>query len=248
MKKAFFLSDAHLGARYIANKREHEGRLVKFLDSIKEEAAEIYLMGDILDYWYEYKYVVPRGHVRFLGKLADLADSGVKIYWLTGNHDVWLFDYLANEVGLTVLKGNTLKEIMGCRFMLSHGDDVGYQKPTYRFTRWCFYNRVCQWLYASVHPRWTYPLATGWSQQNRVSRSIEEENKMKEVCCNRLEEFCRSHMAQHPDVVHYVFGHIHLARQLKLDESHTMTILGDWIEQFTYASFDGNKVELHFLD
>ena len=89
MKKAYFISDAHLGARYISDKREHEMRLVRFLDSIKDDAAELYLMGDILDYWYEYKYVVPRGHVRFLGKLAELADAGVKIFWFTGNHDVW---------------------------------------------------------------------------------------------------------------------------------------------------------------
>lgn len=244
MKKAYFLSDAHLGARYIANKREHEGRLVAFLDSIKDDAAELYLLGDILDYWYEYKYVVPRGHVRFLGKLAELADAGVKIFWFTGNHDVWLFDYLANEIGLKVIKGNTMMEIMGKQFLLSHGDDVGYQKPTYRFTRWCFYNRVCQWLYASIHPRWTYPIATGWSQQNRISRSQDYEDRLKEVCCKRLATFCDEHAAKHPEVQHYVFGHIHLAQQVALDENRTMTIIGDWIDQFTYAVFDGNEMRL----
>lgn len=244
MKKAYFISDSHLGASYITDKREHEGRLVNFLDSIKEDAAELYLMGDILDYWYEYKHVVPRGHVRFLGKLAELADAGVKIYWFTGNHDVWLFDYLSSEIGLTVIKSNTIMDIMGQRFLLSHGDDVGYQKPMYRLTRWCFYNRVCQWLYASIHPRWTYPIANGWSQHNRVTRSIEEENKAKEVCCQRLERFCTEHMNQHPEVRHYVFGHIHLARQLQLAGDRSMTILGDWIDQFTYATFDGEKVEL----
>ena len=244
MKKVYFISDSHLGASYITNKREHEGRLVNFLDTIKEDAAELYLMGDILDYWYEYKNVVPRGHVRFLGKLAELADSGVKIYWFTGNHDVWLFDYLSSEIGLKVIKSNTIMEIMGQRFLLSHGDDVGYQKPMYRLTRWCFYNRVCQWLYASIHPRWTYPIANGWSQHNRVTRTAEEENKAKEVCCKRLEEFCSKHMSQHPEVQHYVFGHVHLARQLQLPGNRSMTILGDWIDQFTYATFDGNKVEL----
>ena len=248
MKKAYFLSDAHLGAQYIENKREHEGRLVDFLDSIKDDAAELFLLGDILDYWYEYKTVVPRGHVRFLGKLAELADCGVKIYWFTGNHDVWLFDYLATEVGLTVIKGNTIMDVMGKTFLLSHGDDVGYQKPMYRFTRWCFYNRVCQWLYAGIHPRWTYAIATGWSKQNRVSRSQVQENNMKESCCRHLEEFCLDHLAQHPEVEHYVFGHVHLARQLSLPEGRTMTILGDWISQCTYATFDGHKLELHKRD
>jgi UDP-2,3-diacylglucosamine hydrolase len=244
MKKAYFLSDAHLGARYITNKREHEGRLVAFLDSIKDDAVELYLLGDILDYWYEYKYVVPRGHVRFLGKLAELADAGVKIFWFTGNHDVWLFDYLTNEIGLKVLKGSTMMEIMGKQFLLSHGDDVGYQRPMYRFTRWCFYNRVCQWLYASIHPRWTYPIATGWSQQNRVTRPQDYEDKLKEVCCQRLETFCNEHAAQHPEVQHYVFGHVHLARQVMLKGDRTMTILGEWIDQFTYATFDGNEMRL----
>ena len=245
MKKAYFLSDAHLGARYITDKREHEGKLVAFLGSIKDDAAELYLLGDILDYWYEYKYVVPRGHVRFLGKLAELADAGMKIYWFTGNHDVWLFDYLATEIGLKVLKGNTLMEIMGKPFLLSHGDDVGYQKPMYRFTRWCFYNPVCQWLYAGVHPRWTYPIATGWSQKNRVTRPHNEEERLKEVCCNRLATFCNEHATEHPEVRHYVFGHVHLARQVALGGDRTMTILGDWIDQFTYATFDGQEVKLH---
>jgi len=242
MKKAYFLSDAHLGARYITNKREHEGRLVAFLDSIKDDVAELYLLGDILDYWYEYKYVVPRGHVRFLGKLAELADAGIKIFWFTGNHDVWLFDYLATEIGLKVLNGNTIMEIMGTKFLLSHGDDVGYQRPMYRFTRWCFYNRVCQWLYASIHPRWTYPIATGWSQQNRITRDHDYEQRLREECCKRLEVFCNEHAAAHPEVRHYVFGHVHLARQVGLNDGRTMTILGEWIDQFTYATFDGEKI------
>ncbi len=244
MKKAYFISDAHLGARYIIDKREHERHLVNFLDSIKDDAAELYLLGDILDYWYEYRHVVPRGHVRFLGKLAELADAGVKIYWFTGNHDVWLFDYLATEVGLTVLRGHTVMDIMGTKFLLSHGDDVGYQKPMYRFTRWCFYNPVCQWLYAAIHPRWTYPIATGWSQQNRVTRSQAMEDRLKEVCCRRLEEWCAEHMKHDPEVKNYVFGHLHLARQVPLAGGRMMTVLGDWISQFTYACFDGHEVKL----
>ena len=248
MKKAYFISDSHLGADYITDKRAHEGRLVRFLDTIKHDAAELYLLGDILDYWYEYKNVVPRGHIRFLGKLAELADAGVKIYWFTGNHDVWLFDYLATEVGLTVMKGNTIMEIMGTPFLLSHGDDVGYQKPMYRFTRWCFYNPVCQWLYASIHPRWTYPIATGWSKQNRVTRSKETEDKIKEVCRLRLETYCNEQIEIHPEVKHFVFGHIHLAYQKELAARRMMTILGDWIDQFTYACFDGNEVKLLKFD
>jgi len=249
MKKVYFISDAHLGARYITNKRESEKRVTDFLDSIKDDAAELYLLGDILDYWYEYKHVVPRGHIRFFGKLAELADAGVKIYWFTGNHDVWLFDYLANEIGLKVIKGHTQMEILGKQFLLSHGDDVGYQKPMYRFIRWCFYNKVCQWLYAGIHPRWTYSIATGWSQQNRITRSAKEEESVKEVCSKRLEDYCHDYVSQHPEVSHFVFGHVHLARQINIDDKRTMTVLGDWIDQFTYATFDGDNIKLeHFIN
>lgn len=247
MKKAYFISDAHLGASYISDKRASEMRVVRFLDSIKADAAELYLLGDILDYWYEYKNVVPRGHIRFLGKLAELADSGVRIVWFTGNHDVWLFDYLTNEIGLTVVKGYRQMSILGTQFLLSHGDDVGYQRLSYRITRKVFHNRVCQWLYAGVHPRLTFPIATSWSQHNRVTRSVEQEEKAKEVCCQRLMDFSNSYAAEHPEVVHFVYGHIHLARQVELGEGRNMTVLGDWIDQYTYASFDGEKVELrHF--
>ena len=185
---------------------------------------------------------IPNTVYRSMGKLAELADAGVKIFWFTGNHDVWLFDYLATEIGLKVLNGNTIMEIMGTKFLLSHGDDVGYQRPMYRFTRWCFYNRVCQWLYASIHPRWTYPIATGWSQQNRITRDHDYEQRLREECCKRLEVFCNEHAAAHPEVRHYVFGHVHLARQVGLNDGRTMTILGEWIDQFTYATFDGEKI------
>lgn len=245
MKKVYFISDSHLGAKYITSKREHEHRLVNFLDSIKSDAAELYLLGDILDYWFEYKTVVPRGHVRFLGKLAELSDAGVKIYWFTGNHDVWLFDYLATEVGLTVIKGYTQMPIMGHQFLLSHGDDVGYQKLSYRLTRWLFHNRLCQWLYASVHPRWTHPLASGLSQKNRITRDKEVEARQKEVCCERLIEFSNNYSSKHPEVEHFVYGHVHLARKVDLADGRTMTITGDWIDQFTYATFSDDGMELH---
>ncbi len=247
MKKAYFISDAHLGANYLTDKRANEMRVVRFLNHIKDDAAELYLLGDILDYWYEYKNVVPRGYTRFLGKLSELADSGVRIFWFTGNHDVWLFDYLANEIGLTVVKGATQMQVLGKTFLLSHGDDVGHQKLSYRITRSIFHNRVCQWLYAGVHPRLTYPLATSLSQHNRLSRSPEQEKNITEVCCQHLKDFSIGYANSHREVEHFVFGHIHLARQIKLDESRDMTVLGDWIDQYTYASFDGKKVELqHF--
>lgn len=247
-KRTFFLSDLHLGAKYLKTPRENEERVVRFLDSIHDTAAAVYLLGDILDYWYEYKTVVPRGYIRFFGALTRLADAGIPIYWMTGNHDVWLFDYLRDEIGLTVLKACTQKEIMGQQFFLSHGDDVGYQRPGYRFMRWCFGNPVCQFLYASIHPRWTYLAAHGWSTQNRTHRTPEMVASHINQCVENLVIFSRDYSAKHHDVDYFIYGHLHVARQIQLDSHRSITFLGDWINQFTYATFDGQELMLHVFD
>ena len=237
-KNTYFISDLHLGANYMKDPLERERRVCRFLDSIKDDAAELYLLGDILDYWYEYKYVVPRGYIRFLGKLAELADSGVKLTWVTGNHDVWLFDYLRDQLGMTVLKGNTIVESQGMRILISHGDDVGEQPMMYRFTRWCFHNRVCQWLYAGIHPRWTYPIATGWSSENRTSRSPERLQEISERAATHLVDFSRGHYRQHPDVDAYIYGHIHLARIYNDESMPPVIMLGEWITLNSYVVLD----------
>ena len=138
----YFLSDFHLGARYFDSPLDNERRVVAFLDSIKDSAKEIYLLGDILDYWYEYRYVVPRGFTRFFGKIAELSDLGVKIYWFIGNHDIWIFDYLPSELGVTVVDGPMVKDISGKRFFLDHGDAVGKRKLSFRILRSVFRNWI----------------------------------------------------------------------------------------------------------
>ena len=140
----YFLSDFHLGARYIDNPAAHERRIVDFLESVKNTAKEIYLLGDILDYWYEYRYVVPRGFVRFFGKLAELSDNGTDIYWFIGNHDIWIFDYLPNELGVKIIDAPIVKTIGGKRFFLDHGDGVGQRKRSFRILRSVFRNKTCQ--------------------------------------------------------------------------------------------------------
>ena len=234
-KNTYFISDLHLGAKYMADQQMREKRVCRFLDSIKDDAAELYLLGDILDYWYEYKYVVPRGYIRFLGKLAELADNGVRLTWVVGNHDVWLFDYLSEQLNMTVLNGNTLVESQGKRILISHGDDVGVQPAMYRFTRWCFHNKVCQWLYASVHPRWTYPIATGWSNENRTRRNPKQLRAISENAAQRLLDFSREYYAAHPDVDAFVYGHLHIARMNNLEGMPPVIFLGDWISLCTYA-------------
>ena len=218
---------------------ERERRVCRFLDSIKDDAAELFLLGDILEYWYEYKYVVPRGYIRFLGKLAELADAGVKLTWVTGNHDVWLFDYLRDQLNMTVLNGRTVIQSQGKKILISHGDDVGEQPAMYRFTRWCFYNKVCQWLYAAIHPRWTYPIATGWSNENRTRRDPHQQHAISERAASHLLDFSRDYYRQHPDVDAFVYGHIHLARVIVGDDTLPPVIfLGEWISLNSYVVLD----------
>ena len=244
MKKHYFISDLHLGASYIKDSRAHETRVIGFLDTIKGDASSLYLLGDILDYWFEYKNVVPQGHVRFFGKLAELADAGVKIYWMTGNHDVWLRNYLKEEIGLTVYYGNTTISLDGHEIFISHGDDVGRRSFVYRVTRALFYNKFCQWLYAAIHPRWTTQIATGISTQNRTSRNLVKEEQAIADAAQALIDFTISHSAQHPEVKHYIYGHLHLAKQHEISNGVQITFLGDWISQDTYAVFDGYTVQL----
>jgi UDP-2,3-diacylglucosamine hydrolase len=237
-RNTYFISDLHLGAKYMPDQLERERRVCRFLDVIKDDAAELFLLGDILDYWYEYKYVVPRGYIRFLGKLAELADAGVRITWVTGNHDVWLFDYLRDQIGLTVLKGHTVVEAGGKRILISHGDDVGVQPAMYRFTRWCFHNKVCQWLYAGIHPRWTYPIATGWSNENRTRRDPAQQHDISERAAGHLLDFSRDYFRQHADVEAFVYGHIHIARVSRQDDMPPVIFLGEWISLNSYVVLD----------
>lgn len=236
-KKIYFLSDFHLGAKYFTNPREKEMNVVRFLDSIKDDAAEIYLLGDILDYWYEYKYVVPRGFTRFFGKIAELSDLGIKIYWFIGNHDIWIFDYLPTELGVKVIDGTVIKEIAGKKFFLAHGDGVGNQKWTFRAMRSLFRNKFAQFLYSGIHPRWTIPFAHNWSTSSRASDKYPtyagEGNEY-------LEEFAKHYNGQDIDV--FIFGHRHIMLDKEIASNKRLIILGDWIHFNSYAVFDGKDI------
>lgn len=173
MKKIFFLSDAHLGSRAIANCRENERLLCGFLDSIKGEAQAVYLLGDMFDFWFEYRNVVPKGAVRFLGKLAELTDCGVEVHLFTGNHDIWTFDYLERECGVAVHRGpETLDLCVGgktARFFLAHGDGLCERSGSFRFIRGVFHNSVCQWLFRNLFPAdWGVELGLRWAYLSRL--------------------------------------------------------------------------------
>lgn len=233
----YFISDLHLGARYIADPRRHQQRVVEFLRSIAADATELYLVGDVLDYWFEYRTAVPRGYVRFFGALAALADSGVKITWLTGNHDIWLFDYLRSEIGLEVIDAPWIERtIAGQRFIIGHGDRIGRRSAGIRFICALFRNRLLQWLYSGIHPRWTIPFAHLWSSSSRKSRyGIED----VEAHARQVEH----DVAALPSADFVVLGHHHIM----VDRSMAcgrLIVLGDWIDHFSYGQFDGSTFTL----
>lgn len=240
----YFISDMHLGATYLPDCRAYEQRVVDFLTRIRADATELYMLGDVLDYWFEYRTVVPRGFVRFFGALAALADAGVKIYWFVGNHDIWLFDYLSTEIGLTVVDGVMEKEILGKRFFMSHGDGVGRLPWSFRLLRATFRNRFCQWLYGSIHPRWTIPFAHRWSSSSR-DFCRDDVPEFAGPDGEPLARFAEEYSAGHPDVDYFVFGHRHVLVDHLLTTGAHMVMLGDWIHHFSYACFDGRELTLH---
>lgn len=241
--KTYFLSDLHLGAPYFPDSHEAEKRVVAFLDSIKEDADAIYLLGDVLDYWYEYRYVVPRGFVRFFGKLAELSDAGVKITWLIGNHDIWIFDYIPTEIGVRVIDGSIVEDIHGKRVFMAHGDGVGNLPRSFRLMRSLFRSKVCQWAFAGIHPRWTVPFAYRWSRHSRKAgeaRGIPEQKVL-----TGLRDFARQYHSEHPDIDYFMFGHVHVFTCETISPGCEMIVLGEWIRTFSYAVLAENGLELH---
>ncbi|MDE5594466.1 MAG: UDP-2,3-diacylglucosamine diphosphatase [Muribaculaceae bacterium] len=241
--KTYFISDLHLGAAYLDRPHDRERMLAEFLNKISADAARLYLVGDVLDYWFEYRTVVPRGHVRFFGALAALADSGVEITWLIGNHDIWMFDYLRNELGIKIVDDSIKETIDGKNFFISHGDGLGKLKPSFRFIRSLFRSRVCQKLYAAIHPRWTVAFAYRWSSGSRHYHPENIPVYDGEIKSN-VGNWARDYISTHPDTDYIVIGHHHVAVDETLDCGAHLIILGDWIYNFTYAVFDGKSLRL----
>lgn len=242
MKRSYFLSDLHLGAPYFPDSREAEKRVVAFLDSIKDDAEAIYLLGDVLDYWYEYRYVVPRGFVRFFGKLAELSDSGIKIVWLIGNHDIWIFDYIPTELGVRVVDGSLVEKIHGKTVFMTHGDGVGKLPFSFRMIRSIFRNKICQTAFSAIHPRWTVPFAYRWSRHSR--KTGEERGIPDNKLLSGLRSFVEEYHVEHPEIDIFMFGHVHVFSREEISPGCEMVVLGEWIRTFSYAILGENGLEL----
>lgn len=244
-KKIYFASDTHLGNRYLSNPMEAEKKLVRWLDEIKKDATAVYFLGDVFDYWYEYKYVVPRGHVRFLGKIAELSDFGIEIHLFIGNHDIWMFDYLSEETGAIIHREPLTTNLLGKPFFLGHGDEVGHRPFKYRFIQSIFRNRFCQLLYATIHPRWTFGFARRWSLSSRKNGLAAKKLKeTQERNAKALEAFAKTYLQSHPDIRFFIFGHLHILLDKEISPSSRLLIIGDWMQHFSYAEWNGEKLEL----
>ncbi len=238
----YFLSDLHLGAPYFSDSREAELRVVSFLDHIKKDAEAVYLLGDVLDYWYEYRYVVPRGFVRFFGKLAELVDSGIRVVWLIGNHDIWINDYIPSELGVEVIDGTLTERIGDKVFFMTHGDGVGKMKRSFKILRSLFRNKACQKAFSAIHPRWTVPFAYNWSRHSR--QQGEGRGLPDEALLHGLKEFTVEYYKTHPDINYFVYGHVHVLSRETISKGCEMIVLGEWIHTFSYAIFRENELFL----
>lgn len=246
LKMIYFVSDAHLGSLLIADKHEHERKLVRWLEHVRPTAEAIYLMGDIFDFWFEYKTVVPKGYVRLLGKLAEMTDAGIQIHFFTGNHDLWTFGYLEQEVGLIVHRKPETVNILGSQFFLAHGDGLDADKA-FRFVRQIFHSRTLQRMFRYFPIEWGQRFGYGWSKHNRLKHQGYD-GKFKGELNENLIQFAKNHAQDNPEINFFVFGHRHIAIDLMLKNRSRVVILGDFLNAFSYGVFDGENFALEYFE
>ena len=250
MKNVYFISDAHLGSLAQQHRRQQERRLVRFLDEIKDKASAIYMLGDMFDFWFEYRAVVPKGYTRFLGKVSELTDMGVEVHFFIGNHDIWCFDYLQQECGVVLHRGPLTTDIGDRTFCLAHGDGLGDPDWKFRIIRGVFHNKACQWLFRQIHPDLGMRFGLGWAKQSRLKHQRAAEESSDGYQAYRGEEqeplvcYAKQYLRSHPDVDYFLFGHRHIELDLALTHKTRILVLGDWISLFTYAVFDGTQLFL----
>lgn len=246
MKKVYFASDIHLGAPALKYNRERELLFVNWLQSIRQDASMIFLLGDIFDFWFEYKKVAPKGFVRVLGTLAEICDSGIPVHFFTGNHDIWVFDYLPHETGMIIHRDCLITELNGKKFFMAHGDDLGKRDKGYQLIKGFFNNRFSQWAFAKIHPDLALGLAHHWSKKSRLAKGVHGldflgEEKEEQII------FARDILLkEHFD--YFVFGHRHLALNFDLGHQSRLITLGEWFREFSYGVWDGDQFTIEKID
>jgi len=239
-KNTYFASDLHLGIPSFSESLVREKLFVNWLDKAKQDANTVFLLGDIFDFWFEYKRVVPRGHTRLLGKISELTDQGIPVHFFTGNHDIWVFDYLPEETGVILHRDSYQWERNGRKFYLSHGDGLGAGDKSYKLLKSIFTNRTLQWLFARLHPNFAIWLAGNLSENSRLSGvSAEFLGEEKELLIQYA-----YHLLEKENFDFFIFGHRHIPLDHQLKNGSRFIYLGDWISHFTYGVFDGQDFSL----
>lgn len=241
-KKIYFASDFHLGVPDHASSVAREKQIVAWLNTIKDDAHTIYLLGDIFDFWFEYKHAIPKGFIRLQGKLAELRDAGIPIVFFTGNHDMWMFDYFEKELGIPVYRKPELLRVGNHKLLIGHGDGLGPGDKTYKILKRIFNSPVCQWLFARIHPNLGIGIANYWSRNSRIA-NMKREEKFENQESEFLWVYCKEYeQSDHHDF--YIFGHRHLPLDLKVTDNSRYINIGEWVNFKTYAVYDGHDVQL----
>jgi len=248
MARTYFASDFHLGTTGKVSSKEREAQIVRWLTQIQEDAAAIYLVGDIFDFWFEYKRVIPKGYTRFLGKLAELRDMNIPIYFFTGNHDMWMFGYFEEELGIPVYRKPIIRTINNKTFFIGHGDGLGPSDHNYKRLKKVFQNKTCQWLFERLHPNFGIGLAEMMSKRSRkhdpvVEHYLGDEKEWLVAYANRKTE-----QLEQP-IDYFIFGHRHLTIKMLLNNDHSQYInIGEWLHANSYGVLDGNDVQICFFE
>lgn len=256
----YFVSDVHLGLDY-NHPREREKQFSSFLLGLPPNTKALFLLGDIFDFWYEYKNVIPRNFTRTLGAMAQLVDRGIEVYFFNGNHDVWTYGYFEGELGIKMREQPFVIELEGKRFCLGHGDGLGKGDFGYKMLKGMFTNRFLQLLFSGIHPRWAFLLGHGWSKHNRLARGCEAERKggAKQIHNyqfrgedERIVKFAnefQTHFQQQTmcesaaeQIDYFIFGHFHTPTRMPLKAGGEICILGEWIHSCVYLVFDGETL------
>jgi len=241
-KSIYFASDFHLGVPDYESSRVREKLIVEWLDRVAADAEEIFLVGDLFDFWFEYKKVIPKGFVRLQGKIASLTDSGIAVSVFTGNHDMWMFDYLPEELGVKLYRKPIRRTFAGKEFLIGHGDGLGPGDRSYKLIKKVFANKFLQWLFARLHPNFGMQLADFWSSRSRLAN-----RKADEVFMGKEKEwlaiYCEEYL-QKEKIDYFIFGHRHLPIDIQIGANSRYINLGEWMNYQTYAVFDGKELEL----
>ena len=243
-KNIYFLSDFHLGAPNAAESLLREKKIIRFLDEIKLQAAAIFIVGDLFDFWYEYKRVVPKGYVRILGKIAELTDAGIAVHFFVGNHDMWMKDYFQKELNTAVYFEPQEFAFSGKTFLIGHGDGLGPGDKGYKFIKKIFRNRFSHLIFGALPPSVAIGMADYFSRKSRAKAG-----KTDEVFLGEEKEWLviySKEILKQKHIDYFIFGHRHLPLDISLTEKSRYINLGDWIKYFSYAVFDGNHLSLEY--